>query len=213
MITRLYLKIIIFLLIIIILNVNKSESYTVDVNVKDSSRNVEVNYCALKKTNVEDDYNNIIYNFTYYFPSFNGCFNYINSTSSLFEINGTIYFNESYATVYFFQTNETFTISNGTNFTFSLADRTTINLFFNESIAIISLVDYNRTLYINETNNTTKFNTSVSLMEEKPESMAIFLPLKRLRCSLRKVVSNVATKLTQIVIFGGDGPYVRLNSF
>lgn len=204
----LFLKIIFSFVIIIISNINKSESFTVDVTVKDSSRNAEVNYCALKKTNVEDDYNNIIYNFTYYLPSFNGCFNYINSTTSLFKINGTIFFDESYAILYFFQTNETFSFSNGTNQTFNLADRTNINLIFNESIAALSFPDYNRTIYINETNNTVKFETFVSVADQRPESMAIFLPLRRLRCSLRKVVSNVATKLTQIVIFGGDGSYV-----
>jgi hypothetical protein len=197
-------------MIIILLNINRSEAYTVDVNVKDSSRNVDINFCALKKTSVENDYNNIIYNFTYYFPSFNGCFNYINSTANLFKINGTLYFNGLNAIVYFFQTNETFIFTNVTNQTFGLADRTNINLFFNESIAAISFLDFNKTIYINETNSTIKFETFVSVTEQRPESMAIFLPLKRLRCSLRKVVSNVATKLTQIVIFGGDGPYVRL---
>ncbi len=179
--------------------------YIVYMNVKDSSRNAQQDYCALKKTNNQEMFNGISYNFTYYLPPFTGCFTYYNLTTIMFKINGTISYNSSLATIYFFNTNQTFLFSNDT--LFSLSDQTTVSLSFNDTNAIIQFVQYNQSIYFNNTNTSFSQDIVITQYPIPTVAMAVFLPI-HIKCSLKKIVYNVGASITQIVIFGGNGPFV-----
>ena len=197
----------ILLLLILLNSLQLFHCYVVDITVTDTSRNKAVQYCGLKKTSLLNDYNGIIYNFTYFLPPFSGCYDYFNLSTNIFNINGSIWFNQTSSILYFDSTNQTFTFLNSTRNIFNLSDNTNITFSFNDTYAVISFDDYKQTIYLNQT--TTWFSKNITIGNAtRPQSMAIFMPINYFKCSMKTIVSNIATSLTQIVMFGGDGPFV-----